>query len=480
MLAERCERSFLRLWSWPNVYRDETPSREICDLLVVFGSQLVIFSDKECAFPNSGNAAIDWRRWFKKTILASAAQVWGAERWIRAHPDRVFTDASCKRRVPFQIKVNEQTIFHRVVVARGAARRTEDAYGGSGSLMVDSKLQGAEHLKGAGAFDRFTVGNLNPSKGFVHVFDEATFEVLLDALDTVDDFTRYLSKKQALFEGPVRIIACGEEDLLARYLKGLDKDGEHGFRVPEGLDLWALEEGIWKSFEVHPERLAQKKADEVSYTWDQLIDEFALHQLQGTALSSGDRIEEIEPALRVMAAEPRTHRRMLSKALLGALEAGNHTDRFLRVSPGSKGMPAYVFLTLKHPPSVTDEAYRAVRRRMLAAAVTIARVKSAQDASCVIGIATEPREGPDDSRSEDLCFLDARVDDEMREDARREQEELRIWNDPSKLRRSRWHEEEYPLKSQRSLGKGRSRNEQCPCGSGKKVKKCCGARVRGT
>lgn len=475
-LAERCDRSFLRLWSWPNVFRDVTPPREICDLLVVFGQQLVIFSDKECAFPDSGDTAVDWGRWFKKAVLDSAEQVWGAERWIRSHPDRVFTDASCKTRVPFQISVSDDTIVHRIVVARGSARRTEKAFGGSGSLMVDSKLQGAEHLEGAGPFDRFTVGHLNPSKGFVHVFDEATFEILLDALDTVDDFTRYLSKKQKLFEGPVRIIACGEEDLLARYLRGLDKDGEHGFRVPAGLDLWALEEGIWKSFEVHPERLAQKKADEISYTWDKLIDEFAIHQLQGTALSGGNRIEDIEPALRVMAAEPRTHRRMLSKALLGALEAGNRTDRFLRVSPGGKGKPAYVFLTLKHPPSVTDEAYRAVRRRMLGAAVTIARVKSAQDASCVVGIATEPLGGPNDRRSEDLCFLDALVDDEMREDARREQEELRIWNDPSKLEISRAHEDEYPLKSQKALGKGRNRNAPCPCGSGRKIKRCCGSR----
>lgn len=236
-LVSRCESSFLRLWSWPNVFRDDAPAREICDVLVVFGNQLVIFSDKDCAFPDTGDTSVDWSRWFKKAVLASAEQVWGAERWIRSHPDRVFTDSSCRTRVPFSIDINEVTTFHRVVVARGSARRTEKAFGGSGSLMVDSKLKGTEHLPSAPGFRPFTVGNLDPSRGFIHVVDDATFDILLDTLDTIDDFTRYLSKKQALFEGPVRIIACGEEDLLARYLRGIDKDGEHGFRVPERLDL---------------------------------------------------------------------------------------------------------------------------------------------------------------------------------------------------------------------------------------------------
>jgi hypothetical protein len=477
-LVSRCESSFLRLWSWPNVFRDDAPAREICDVLVVFGNQLVIFSDKDCAFPDTGDTSVDWSRWFKKAVLASAEQVWGAERWIRSHPDRVFTDSSCRTRVPFSIDINEGTTFHRVVVARGSARRTEKAFGGSGSLMVDSKLKGTEHLPSAPGFRPFTVGNLDPSRGFIHVVDDATFDILLDTLDTIDDFTRYLSKKQALFEGPVRIIACGEEDLLARYLRGIDKDGEHGFRVPERFDLWALEEGGWRAFESHPERLAQKKADEISYTWDRLIDKFASHQLEGTSMAGGSDIEDVERALRIMAAEPRTHRRMLSRALLGALEAGDHSDRFHRVVPGGEGKPTYVFLTLKRPQSVTDEAYRRVRRRMLGAAITIARVESTTDASCVVGIATGPLGKPNDLQSEDLGFLEAKVDDDMREEARREQRELRIWNDPSKLRSSHAREYEYPLRGERLLKKGRSRNEQCPCGSGNKVKRCCGSTLK--
>jgi hypothetical protein len=475
-LAKRCEQSFLRMWSWPNVFRDTSPVCEICDLLVVFGSHIIVFSDKECAFPNSGDPAIDWRRWFKKAVLASAEQAWGAERWIRSHPDRVFTDATCSVKVPFKIAINSETVFHRIVVARGSARRIEAELGGSGSLMVNSSLKGADHLPGATSFRAYAVGCLDPQRGFVHVFDEATFDILLDALDTADDFTRYLVKKQALFEGPVQIAACGEEDLLAHYLMGLDDDGHHGFRVPKGINAWFLEEGGWKAFEVHPERLAQKSADKISYIWDKLIDEFSKHQLQGTSLLGGNRIDEMEYPLRIMAAEGRTRRRMLAKALAGALKEGDGTDRFLRVMPGGARTPAYVFLTLKQPEDVPDENYRAVRRRMLEAAVTVARVDSAPNASCVVGIATEPLGKPDDRRSEDLAFIDAPVDDELKEAARRDKKEFRVLQDPKKLRVTHAHEEEFPLKDQKSLMKGRRRNERCPCGSGKKVKACCRGR----
>ena len=43
-LTRLCRRSFLRLWSWPNIYRDQhwggsALGKEVCDLLVVFGNQ---------------------------------------------------------------------------------------------------------------------------------------------------------------------------------------------------------------------------------------------------------------------------------------------------------------------------------------------------------------------------------------------------------------------------------------------------------
>src|SRR4051812_29870124 len=96
-LQRLCERSFLRLWSYPGVYRDQgllqrKEGKEVSDLLLVFGNSIVIFSDKRCAFPDTGNLQQDWSRWFRKAVFKSAEQIWGAERWILGFPERLRLD----------------------------------------------------------------------------------------------------------------------------------------------------------------------------------------------------------------------------------------------------------------------------------------------------------------------------------------------------------------------------------------------------
>src|SRR5271154_3975523 len=98
-LARLCRRSFLSMWSYPGVFRDQKAAaagkgdgKELCDLLVVFENHVIIFSDKNCQFNDALNLKIAWPRWFKKAIQNSARQVWGAERWIRQFPDRLFLD----------------------------------------------------------------------------------------------------------------------------------------------------------------------------------------------------------------------------------------------------------------------------------------------------------------------------------------------------------------------------------------------------
>ena len=80
-LKRLCERTFLSLWSYPGVYRDQGRSgkgdgKEVCDLFVVFENHVIIFSDKDCAFPDSGDLTKDWSRWFRKAVKKSADQVW--------------------------------------------------------------------------------------------------------------------------------------------------------------------------------------------------------------------------------------------------------------------------------------------------------------------------------------------------------------------------------------------------------------------
>lgn len=56
LLAELCERSFLQLWTYPNLFKK--PGKELIDLMVVFGDDILLFSDKSCAYPQTGNPAL--------------------------------------------------------------------------------------------------------------------------------------------------------------------------------------------------------------------------------------------------------------------------------------------------------------------------------------------------------------------------------------------------------------------------------------
>src|SRR3954468_23767803 len=83
-LQALCERSFLRFWSHPRVFQDDGLNRcgqgkELCDLLVVFGDDILIFSDKHCQFPKHDDLHVAWTRWFKRAVLAGANQIYGAE-----------------------------------------------------------------------------------------------------------------------------------------------------------------------------------------------------------------------------------------------------------------------------------------------------------------------------------------------------------------------------------------------------------------
>ena len=187
LLSRLCRGSFLRFWSWPNVYRDQGGPKELCDLLVIFGDHIIIFSDKHCQFPDTGDLHRDWKRWYKKAIRKAAKQAWGAERWIRSHPERIYIDDRCEAALPLDFPEISKATFHLVVVAHGAAARCKEHLGGSGSLMFSSFAISDE--------TPFCVGPIDQSKTFVHVFDDGSLEILLQTLDTAPDFISYLEAK---------------------------------------------------------------------------------------------------------------------------------------------------------------------------------------------------------------------------------------------------------------------------------------------
>jgi len=402
------KQSFLSLWSYPGIYRDQGGGKEICDLLVVFEEHILIFSDKYCKFPQSGDLETDWIRWFRRAVWKSAKQVWGAERWLKSHRDRIFLDRNCTQKFPLDLPKPDEVIFHRIVVAHGAAEQCKEKFGGSGSLMIDSCLIGSKHfarIEDGG--DHFTIGQLDPQKGYVHVFDDTTLDIVLSTVDTITDFVMYLSKKEKLIEDGPAIFATGEEDLLAFYLTRLNEDDEHDFVVPSNIDFIMIDESNWEEFKQNPQRLAQLQANEISYMWDALIEVFNTHILNDTQYyTSHPGVKSSEKIMRFLARESRTRRRMLAKALLELIEKTPDTYKASRVIlPSKEGDPYYVFLLLPEHLSASEEEYREVRTRFLEAYCLVTKLEF-PDALDIVGIATETGMNP--NRSEDSMYLDAR------------------------------------------------------------------------
>lgn len=279
-LSSLCNETFLSLWSYPNLFRDQGRTnskrseakgdgKELCDILVVFENHIIIFSDKQCAFSNIGNIQLDWSRWYKKAVREAANQIYGAERWILNYPNTIYIDKKCTQPFPYVIPPKDSAIVHRIVVAHEASKKCIKHLGGTGSLMISPHIIGDMHINTQEhQCTPFAIGQVNPQKGYIHVFDDTSLEVVMKTLDTISDFIQYLTKKEELIQSDKLIIAAGEDDLLGYYLENIDKDGEHTF-LPSSkktVDGIVIDEGIWDGFSKHPSRLAQIKANEISYS----------------------------------------------------------------------------------------------------------------------------------------------------------------------------------------------------------------------
>jgi hypothetical protein len=284
------------------------------------------------------------------------------------------------------------------------------------------------------------------------------------------DLVDYLEAKEELVATRHLEAAAGEEELLALFLTNMEGD-RHAFPFSrDGRSL--VLEGVWRSFESHPERRAQLAANEISYSWDRLIEKFTHYVLAGTTeYQSHSSIEDFERGIRLMAAENRTKRRMLATQLLGILRRGNDMRRAVRViKPGNPSSPYYIFMSLAPDGAPNRETYREVRRNMLAAYCEVLRLRC-PDALDIIGIASEPERFGGNS-SEDLLYFDAREwTEELRQDAEALQRDTGILTE---VREWRLSADEYPLHQAAQVRKGRHRNDLCLCGSGRKFKKCCG------
>jgi hypothetical protein len=303
-----CQRSFLSLWSYASPRGKK--GKELCDVLVVCEPDVIIISVKDIKLADADESGARSERWTKRAVDDSVKQIYGAERWIATAKHIVRLDSSAG--LPFPPLATRRV--HRVAVAFGA----------------DGKAS-------------FSVGDFG--KGYVHVFDERSFQVVLSELDTITDFIEYLAEKQR-FTSRAAVVFEGEENLLALYVHG-------GRRFPENADFLVAPDGMWDALKAKPEFERRQLANQDSYVWDRLIETLASDILDGN-LEIGPGLAESERGVRVMARENRFYRRLLGRGFAEFLldARSRKTKSRLMQSPSGVG-----YVLLRMPPGEDREGH---------------------------------------------------------------------------------------------------------------------------
>lgn len=459
LLTRLAKKAFLSLWSYSNVFTDEGRTagkgdgKELCDLLVVFGNNVLLFSDKSCEYHSGTQVEVAWPRWYKRAIEKSANQLAGAEKFLKAFPDRVFIDKQCKAPLPVPLPRPEDARYFLIAVTRGGHAASRKYFGGgsSGSVMLDSSIHGKEHYK-----HPFSIGFPLESKRFVHVLDEMTVDLLLEELDTVPDLVDYLACKEAFFSTPGVVVSIpGEEEILARYMATM-REGRHALpEIPKGASIVALPEGDWNTYASSPQREAKRQADKVSYLWDSLIEHQSGFIRAGTAITlpeqSPDQVAH-ERIVRAMAEQNRLVRRQCGSDLHYVLSRHEPRGVFTRVH--TSGMPpkrAFVFLAARRVSSMSYEKYREARMDMLTTYCNAIKLDT-PTLEEAIGVAAEPfSEG---ESSFEFLYVDHSIPMSKEEQRgwREMADELGILRPKTPVQMQRGTVREFPMPFQRSGG----------------------------
>lgn len=421
LLADFCERSFLKLWSYPNPFKEDKD--ELCDLLAVFENHVFIFFDREnSAFSKDSNdPLVNWSRWKNKVIDAQIRTAHGAERYIR-NGRGVFLDKDLT--IPFPINIDRQKIVvHKIIIAHGAKEACENfsndnVYGSLGMFYDNgtSKLPSPFMVQ----MDR-----VNP----VHVIDSHNLPIIFNELDTFYDFSSYLDAKVEAIKSYDALVYCGEEDLLAHYFLNFDKEKNKHFigTSDKNINALIIGEGEWKDFIEHDIYKNKKKADQVSYFWDELIQITCQNTLDGTLLGDPTPLRG-QSAIHEMAKEPRFQRRALSERMIQSIqnfpESPQRLMRNLSFMQSFYIEKGYVFLQLKVN-GITDyeNEYRPKRKAMLEIACGAAKNKF-NHLKKVIGIAMDAPKYSE-SNSEDFLLMDCTEwTDNLKEQYERANEKL--------------------------------------------------------
>lgn len=429
LLMKLCRKSFLSLWAHANLHTDQDmrngkgSAKEFADVMVVFGDDIIIFSDKHITYQSETDNTVAWRRWYKRAVTSSAKQLYGAKGWLVRFPHRVFLDSKCTRPLPVQIPDISTVRFHLVAVTRGSAEACAKNFPGSiGSHIIQTGLNHKVYVDLP-----FTTGPLDPSKEFVHIFDEISLEVLMHEMSTVKDFVDYLGARKAFMLNPNTVFtSAGEEQLIASYLLHSDESG-HRFLpdIETAPDYISFDETLYSGLLSRSEYREMHAQNEISGFWDALIEKFiTVGDPSISDLGENQENHQTELALRLMASETRFMRRELSRNFFEMMElakAGNYVRRARTLATLQAQDLLYIFLACPKLEGQSIEEYRQYRSMLLLSYSQCAKLRFTA-AKTIIALGFDHPLKDYQGGSEDICVY---ICDEYTEEERAKVEKLR-------------------------------------------------------
>ena len=231
--------------------------------------------------------------------------------------------------------------------------------------------------------------------------------LVLSEVNTITDFVHYLRARECFITSKRLFWSSGEEDLIAVYIAHTQESGEHYFPPAKAGGRVKIEDGAWFDLLDRPEFQRKKKADQKSYIWDAIIQEFSHHTLAGTLYKTTISANATEHALRIMAAENRFHRRVLGERILEKIQTIRHDMIGVRIltSPGNRDT-SYIFVLYPRSKDISDDDYRVERRAFISDYCYVYSYLHPGMRN-IIGITTESGLGLD-RRSHDLLYVPSR------------------------------------------------------------------------
>lgn len=258
--------SFIEHWCYPSPKDENGDKKEICDLLLLFGENLIIISVKNYEFKDF------YSRYFRRTIEKAVKQIYGAERKLLSSSKDILIKHP-KRAIERFPKERIKNIY-RVIVNLGEGVRF------------------------------YPFNQETKDEKFITLLDKEAFQTIVQELDTIPDFLEYLKKREELFADKIVTILPGaeddfpaetadqffeyaqkqfipnekksilisgtEHDILAHYLKN-ERTFPDYIQSKEYNGMFIQLDGNWNDFNQREQVKEKRELDKNSYFLDELV-----------------------------------------------------------------------------------------------------------------------------------------------------------------------------------------------------------------